>query len=239
MAREIWTVAGAPATRVVFVNRFFFPDQSATSRMLSDLAFRLAELGVSVAVVTSRQLYEDPRAALPANEMVRGVTVYRVAGATRGRSRLLGRALDYVSFHAAAGIELLKILRRGDVVVAKTDPPLISLAVSYAAALRGAVLVNWLQDLFPEVASVLTPNLIPGWIERRLVAARNRSLRRAAMNVVLGESMRGRLLAAGIAAARVRIVPNWADAATVSPQPAEESVTRRRLGLAGRVVVGY
>jgi len=207
--------------------------------MLSDLSFRLAEYGVSVTVVTSRQLYEDPRAALPPREVTHGVTVHRVAGATRGRARILGRALDYVSFHAAAGVELLKILRKGDVVVAKTDPPLISLAVSYAAALRGAVLVNWLQDLFPEVASVLTPNLIPAWAERWLIGARNRSLRRAAMNVVLSESMRARLLAADIAAARVRIVPNWADTASVRPQAAAESATRLRLGLAGRFVVGY
>ena len=207
--------------------------------MLSDLSFRLAEYGVSVTVVTSRQLYEDPRAALPPREVTHGVTVHRVAGATRGRARILGRALDYVSFHAAAAVELLKILRKGDVVVAKTDPPLISLAVSYAAALRGAVLVNWLQDLFPEVASVLTPNLIPAWAERWLIGARNRSLRRAAMNVVLSESMRARLLAAGIAAARVRIVPNWADTASVRPQAAAESATRLRLGLAGRFVVGY
>jgi glycosyltransferase involved in cell wall biosynthesis len=207
--------------------------------MLSDLSFRLAEYGVSVTVVTSRQLYEDPRAALPPREVTHGVTVHRVAGATRGRARIVGRALDYVSFHAAAGVELLKILRKGDVVVAKTDPPLISLAVAYAAALRGAVLVNWLQDLFPEVASVLTPNLIPAWAERCLIGARNRSLRRAAMNVVLSESMRARLLAAGIAAARVRIVPNWADTASVRPQAAAESATRLRLGLAGRFVVGY
>jgi glycosyltransferase involved in cell wall biosynthesis len=225
--------------RVVFVNRYFFPDQSATSRMLSDLAFRLAEHGVSVAVVTSRQLYENPRAALPAHEVVGGVSIHRVSTATRGRSRLLGRALDYVSFHVAAGIELLKRLARGDVVVAKTDPPLISIVVSRVAWLRGAVLVNWLQDLFPEVATVLTPDLIPKWVQRRLVAARDRSLRRAAMNVVLGGSMRRRLLAAGIDAARIRIVPNWADAASIVPQPAEASVTRQRLGLAGRFVIGY
>jgi glycosyltransferase involved in cell wall biosynthesis len=236
---DILTPAAQPAVRVVFVNRFFYPDQSATSRMLSDLAFRLAERGVSVAVVTSRQLYEDPRAALPAREVINGVAVYRMAGATRGRSRLLGRALDYVSFHAAASLELLKILRRGDVVVAKTDPPLISLAVSRAAALRGAVLVNWLQDLFPEVASVLTPDLLPAWVERRLIAARNRSLRRAAMNVVLGESMRQRLLAAGIAGARVRIVPNWADTTSVRPLATAASLARQRLGLADRFVVGY
>jgi colanic acid biosynthesis glycosyl transferase WcaI len=225
--------------RVVFVNRYFSPDESATSRMLSDLAFRLVERGVSVAVVTSRQLYENPRAALPAQETINGVTVYRVSTATRGRSHLLGRALDYLSFHAAAGIALLRILMPGDVVVAKTDPPLISLIVSSAAALRGALLVNWLQDLFPEVATVLTPGLIPTWLERWLIAARNRSLRRAAMNVVLGEGMRQRLLAAGVAAERVQIVPNWADPAAVVPRLAAESATRLRLGLGGRFVIGY
>ena len=90
---------------------------------------------------------------------------------------------------------------------------------SRAAALRGAVLVNWLQDLFPEVASVLTPGLLPAPLERLLIAARNRSLRRAALNVVLGEGMRDRVLSAGIDAARVRIVPNWSDTTSVVPQP--------------------
>jgi colanic acid biosynthesis glycosyl transferase WcaI len=229
----------AHSPRVVFVNRYFFPDQSATSRMLADLAFRLAERGVSVAVVTSRQLYENPRAALPPYEVAHGVTIYRVSTAVRGRARLVGRALDYLSFHVAAGRALLKLLRRGDVVVAKTDPPLISIVVSHAARWRGAVLVNWLQDLFPEVASVLTPKLIPKRIERQLTAARDRSLRRAAMNVVLGEGMRDRVLSAGIDARRVRIVPNWADTTSVVPMPTIDSVTRRRIALDGRFVIGY
>lgn len=231
--------AMARVPRVVFVNRYFFPDQSATSRMLSDLAFRLAERGVAVAVVTSRQLYEDPRAALVPHEIVDGVSIHRVATATRGRARLLGRALDYVSFHAAAGVELLKILARGDVVVAKTDPPLIALVVSRVAQLRGALLVNWLQDLFPEVATVLTPNLIPTWAQRQLVAARDRSLRRAAMNVVLGESMQRRLVDAGVDSTRIRIVPNWSDPTAIVPRPTADSATRQRLGLGDRFVVGY
>jgi colanic acid biosynthesis glycosyl transferase WcaI len=231
--------AAASTPRVVFVNRYFFPDQSATSRMLSDLAFRLAQRGVPVAVVTSRQLYEDPRAALAPHEVVDGVSIHRVTTATRGRARLLGRALDYVSFHAAAGIELLRVLARGDVVVAKTDPPLISLVVSRVAQLRGALLVNWLQDLFPEVATVLTPDLIPTWAQRQLVAARDRSLRRAAMNVVLGESMQRRLLNAGVDSARIRIVPNWSDPVAIVPRPAADSATRQRLALGGRFVIGY
>jgi glycosyltransferase involved in cell wall biosynthesis len=207
--------------------------------MLSDLAFRLAAQGVQVAVVTSRQLYENPGAALPPKEVIEGVTVHRVATATHGRDRLLGRGLDYLSFHVAAGLELLKVLRRGDVVVAKTDPPLISLVVARVAAMRGALLVNWLQDLFPEVASVAAPGIIPTWAIRWLTAARNASLKRAAMNVVLGEGMRRRLLDAGVGTSRVRIVPNWADPTSVVPQDTRTSATRDRHGLTGRFVVGY
>jgi glycosyltransferase involved in cell wall biosynthesis len=233
--------AGDAATtgKIVFVNRYFFPDESATSRMLSDLAFRLARRGLSVTVVTSRQLYGDPRAALVPKEVVGGVTVYRVATANHGRARLLGRALDYASFHVAASIGLLKVLSRGDVVVAKTDPPLISIAVSRVAMWRGATLVNWLQDLFPEVASALTPDILPKWLEKQLASARDRSLRRAAMNVVLSEGMRARLLDRGIESARIRIVPNWADTSSVTPRASLESVTRQKLGLANRFVVGY
>jgi colanic acid biosynthesis glycosyl transferase WcaI len=228
-----------PARKLVFVNRYFAPDESATSRMLSDLAFRLAGHGVSVSVVTSQQLYENSRASLPPYEELERVHVYRVPTATQGRSRLGGRTLDYASFHAAAALKLLHLLGRGDVVVAKTDPPLISIAVSRVASWKGALLVNWLQDLFPEVASALAPNLMPSWLERMLVAARDRSLRRAAMNVVLSEGMRERLCSHGIDPEHIRIVPNWADTTSVTPRAAADSANRRKLGLSGQFVVGY
>ena len=45
-------------SKVVFVNRFFHPDHSATSQILSDLAFFLAGEGCDVGVVTSRLRYD-------------------------------------------------------------------------------------------------------------------------------------------------------------------------------------
>ena len=225
--------------KIVFVNRYFHPDESATSRLLSDLAFRLAAQGLSVSVVTSRQLYGNANAALESEEVIGGVHVHRVATFNRGRARLSGRALDYASFHVAAGLALLRHLKRGDVVVAKTDPPLLSVGVSRVARLKGAVLVNWLQDLFPEVAAVLTPGLLPERLHRGLLAARDSSLRRAAINVVLSPGMRQQLVARGIDGQRIRIVPNWADTSSLTPRPTEESTIRRALGLSRRFVIGY
>ena len=87
--------------------------------------------------------------------MIDGVEVHRVRTSTFGRGNLLGRALDYVSFYFAAGARLFGLVRAGDVVVAMTDPPLVSVLAGWVARLRGARLVNWLQDLFPEVATNL------------------------------------------------------------------------------------
>ena len=66
-------------SRLIFINRYFFPDHSATSQILSDLAFHLAGTGQKVHVVASTQIYDDPRASLPADEAIRSVNVHRVA----------------------------------------------------------------------------------------------------------------------------------------------------------------
>src|SRR5437660_3191515 len=104
--------------RLIFLNRFFFPDHSATSQILGDLAFHLAEAQWDVHVVTSRQLYGDPRAQLPKDEIIRGVHVHRIAGTRFGRTGLAGRALDYLSYYVLSYVQVLKLARAGDIVVA-------------------------------------------------------------------------------------------------------------------------
>jgi colanic acid biosynthesis glycosyl transferase WcaI len=134
--------------KVVFVNRYFFPDHSATSQILSDLAFFLAERGWEVHVVTSRQRYDDAGAGLLPHEIVQRVRIHRVWTSGFGRRWLPGRAVDYLSFYLAAAWRLIALLSAGDIVVAKTDPPLISVVAAVAARMRRAKLVNWWQDVF-------------------------------------------------------------------------------------------
>ena len=43
--------------KTIFVNRYFSPDHSATSQLLSDLAFDLAARGQDIHVITGGQLY--------------------------------------------------------------------------------------------------------------------------------------------------------------------------------------
>jgi glycosyltransferase involved in cell wall biosynthesis len=185
-----------PGARVVFVNRYFHPDHSATSQMVSDLAFHLAASGFDVEVITSRQRYDDPSAQLPAREVVNKVTITRVATTRFGRAFLAARAIDYLTFYVSAWVALLR--RRDAVVVAMTDPPLMSIVAMLASRRR----VNWIQDLFPEVAEAL--GVLRG--SRLLRSIRDVSLRGARANVVIGDAMARRV------DGHVIVQHNWADA---------------------------
>jgi colanic acid biosynthesis glycosyl transferase WcaI len=225
--------------RTVFVNRFFYPDYSATSQILSDLAFHLAEIeGRAVHVVTSRLRYDDPTALLPVSETVRGVTIHRVFTTRFGRRRLIGRACDYFSFYVFAFFKLLSLLQKNDLVVAKTDPPLVSVPVGWAAKIKDARLVNWLQDLYPEVASTIGMKTSHP-IYRCCRRLRNGALRSAVQNVVIGERMARRLKAEGIASEKIRVIHNWVDGEAIRPIASAANPLRIEWGLQDKFVVGY
>ena len=225
--------------RIIFLNRFFFPDHSATSQILSSLAVYLAEAGRDVHVITSRQLYDDPAAKLPAEEIIGGVHVHRVSSTQFGRSALIGRGIDYLSFYTSVRRSMLTLAERGDILVAMTDPPLLSLLAKPVAKRREAHLVNWLQDLYPEVAIQAGVPLLKGPIGQLISSARDTSLKAAKANVVVGERMAEQVLARGVPPQSVHVIPNWSDDEEISPVGNAENPLRREWGLENKFVVGY
>lgn len=225
--------------KLIFVNRFFYPDQSATSQLLTSLASSLSAQGWDVHVVTSRLEYDNPDAALPARATHNGVHVYRVWTSRFGRAWLPGRALDYLTFYSSAAWRLWRLARKGDIIVAKTDPPMLSVVGAAVASLRRARLVNWLQDIFPEIAQVLRMRAIRGVVAELLCNLRDWSLKRARANVVLGKRMHRHVLETGIEPFRVHTIPNWECGCTIQPVAREDNDLRREWSLADRFVVGY
>jgi colanic acid biosynthesis glycosyl transferase WcaI len=225
--------------RLIFVNRFFFPDHSATSQILSDLACHLASAGRDVHIVTSTQIYDDAKAALPVSEIINRVHVHRVPSTGFGRSGLLGRAVDYLSFYRSMWQCLAALAQPGDMIVAKTDPPLTSIIALAAAHRKGARLVNWLQDIYPEAAVELGVPLMRGPLVSILTALRNRSLRQAAATVVVGDLMARKVESLGAPSPRVHVITNWCNDQEIRPIAQSENPLRQAWGLAGQFVLGY
>jgi glycosyltransferase involved in cell wall biosynthesis len=225
--------------RLIFVNRYFFPDHSATSQVLSDLAFHLAATGRDVHIVTGTQIYDDPKASLPDREIINGVNVHRVASTQFGRGALAGRAVDYLSFYRSLRVGLAAIMRAGDFVIAKTDPPLTSVVALTATRRAGAHLINWLQDIYPETAVELGIPMMRGPVAVTLGALRDRTLRAAVATVTAGELMGRKARLLGAAPERIHVIPNWCNDEEIAPIAPGDNSLRQEWGLAGKFVLGY
>ena len=207
---------------VCFFNRSYHPEATATGQLLTELAEDLAAVhGFAVTVVTGPSLTggSAPSATggwLSRTEVRNGVVVRRARAATLSRAGFAGRATNYLTYFLGACAIALR-LRRHDVVIALTDPPVVGLAALIAARRSRARFVYWCQDVFPEVAALLEDFRSPvanRWLDRigRFL------VRRADRVVAVGETMRDRLIAdKGADPRAVTVIHNWADCAAVVP----------------------
>jgi glycosyltransferase involved in cell wall biosynthesis len=146
--------------------------------------------------------------------------------------------MDYLTFYWSAAVMLRRIAGSGDVIIAKTDPPMINTVAALIAWLNGAVLLNWMQDVYPEVAEKLHVKGLTlfGGALRRI---RNWTCGVAVRNIVIGGCMRDFLIRAGINGAQISVIPNWVNDAIIQPLPKQKNSLRVAWSLQDRLVVGY
>ncbi len=219
--------------RVVFFNRSYWPDFGATGQLLTELSQDLArEHGCEVEVVAGGGTRSF---GLVSRERHEGVDILRARETRLARRNFLGRFANYLSYFFSAFWASFRI-RRPDVVVGLTDPPIIGLVAWATARRTGARFVFLCQDIFPEVANLLEDFRSEriNWVLERV----NRFLvRRADRVIALGETMKRRLVEGkGASPENVAVIHNWADGNLLSPGPKDNPFSREQ-GLHDRFVV--
>jgi colanic acid biosynthesis glycosyl transferase WcaI len=199
--------------RILLINQFFWPDSSATSQLLTDLARGLTDRGHEVYAISAESGYNVTAVGDPPP----GIHIYPVKSSRFSRGRI-GRLVSYLSFYVTATLRALTV-PRPDLVVTLTTPPLVSLLGTILKTLRGTRHFIWEMDVYPDVAIDLNYFKAGGIIDRVTGALADYSRRRADGIVALGECMKQRLIGRGIDAKRIFIADNWADGAAIQPVP--------------------
>ena len=224
--------------KFLLLNQTFHPDVASTAQHLSDLAVALADRGHQVDVIASRRAYDQPEQLFPKFEDWRGVRIRRIATTAFGKTAKRRRAADFASFILTCCWQLL-FVPKPDVVVALTSPPLISFIGALYARLRGAKFVYWVMDLNPDEA------IAAGWLREGSIAARGLhslsrfSFRHASRIVALDRFMRERIVAKGIPADKIVVLPPWSHDEAVRFDPVGRQRFRTTHGIADRFVVMY
>ena len=233
--------------RIAIVVQVFPPDNVATAQLYGDLALDLVAHGHEVRVFTSKAYYSDDplatrwraglRTGFPWRTSVQhGLRICRCWMPRRPRS-LLPRALAWAWLHAGTLAAALPSRWRPDVILAPSPPPTVAL-VAWALAQRFQIpFVYNVQELYPDVAinlGLVRNPLLIRWLRR----LERFTYDRAARVTVISRRMYEALLARGVPAAKLALIPNFADTAQIQPVPRDNGFSRE-YGLGNCFVISY
>ena len=197
---------------VLFINQFFWPDTAATGQLLTDVAREIDPELHAVTVLCGKSVYGAVDSASPPP-----VKIVQSGDVAFSRGRF-GRILSYASFFAGAMVQGVRGARP-TLVVTLTTPPLVSLLGTLLKSLRGSQHFIWEMDVYPDIAVDLNV-LKRGSVAARLIGILADIPRKRADGIIaLGEDMKARLVARGIAADKIIVAENWADGDEIVPGP--------------------
>lgn len=198
--------------RVLIVTQYFHPEPFR----INDLALALHDSAHQVTVLTGMpnypegRLYRGYRWFSPASENYFGIQVVRVPLITRGGVKSWRLMLNYISFAISASIfGLLRCRQQYDVVLVYEPSPItVGLPGMLLGELKNAPVMLWIQDLWPETLAAVGQH---GFLSRIAGRVANFVHRGCDRLLVQSEAFIQPLISRGIAAARIRYLPNWAE----------------------------
>lgn len=141
--------------RVLIVSQYFWPE----SFRINDVVRSLVEMGVNVNVLTGKPNYPEGeyfdgyRAWGCQTESFMGATIYRLPLFARGKGSAWRLVFNYLSF-VFSGLFFAPFMlwrQRYDVVFVYAPSPILQVIPAiWLAWIKGAKLVTWVQDLWPE-----------------------------------------------------------------------------------------
>lgn len=213
--------------RLLLLSLVFAPDAVSTSVIVSELAQELRSLGHEVTVLTTTPHYNMDAEARSRQPMRRrwggllyqsdfdGIPVYHASMPAKA-SRVGARLFDYLRFHILSTIAGLVFVGDADIILAPSPPLTIGLSAWLLGLARRAPFIYNVQEIYPDVAVSLGMLRNPiairffAWLERFVYA-------RASAIVVIANGFQKRLLARGVPAAKLWVIPNFVDVEFIQP----------------------
>ncbi len=203
-----------------------------------------ASLGHSVTVITgfpnhpTGVIRPEYRGHFIRRENVEGIDLLRAWVYVAPNKGFTRRILNFLSFFCSSLILGSLLTKRPDAVVGTSPQFFCAVAAYCLSCVKRAPFVFEVRDIWPQSAVEL------GAIKNRLLirfleAIEAHLYRRAALIVPVAESTRRHLIAKGIPAEKIRVIPNGIDAQYLASATATPEQVRAELGLDGEFIVSY
>lgn len=238
--------AGSPmaSLHVVIFSQFFPPEMGAPAARFHDFGRLLIASGHRVTVVTgfpnspSGVVPPEYRGRLRMEEEIDGIRVLRSWLFASPRLSAATKSLGFASFAASSALRALFSKLEPDVVVATSPPPTAAIGGILAHRRFRVPLVFDVRDIWPE-AIAFSGRLRSRWLIRSLERLEMRLYDEAAIVSVVTEGKKTRLIEKGVAAQKIRVIPNGLDLSQLDDAPDAEPLLVENGVDPGRFLVVY
>lgn len=209
--------------RVLLLTQWFDPEPTFKGLVF---ARELIKQGFDVEVVTGfpnypgGNVYPGYKVRWLQREVIDGVQITRVPLYPNHDQSAIKRVLNYVSFAASSLFYCLFIAKRADVMYAYHPPLTVGIVASLVRLLRRIPVVYDIQDMWPDTLKATGMLNSPGAL-RVVGAVCNWVYRRVDRLVVLSPGFKRLLLKRDVPDAKVSVIFNWADQASLTAQMGE------------------
>ncbi len=219
---------------ILFFSEYFPPETTSISRLYSELACDLADLGHSITVIT-----ETPRYNVAPNSdqfSCRGsFKLLRFPAPKLPRSGILLRLIEQLIKSIFYMFAVL-FSSKADAVLVSSPPLVTAFFICLCSRIRRFPVAVFVQDLYPQVAIDL------GYLKNKISTGISRALehyvyRSSALLIVHSQGHVKWLTDTGIAEDKINIVPNWVDTKEIKPFCGDVGRLKREFGLSPETFV--
>ena len=199
--------------KILFLSQYFYPEQFSNSRIATGLVDRGMDVEVICCVPNYPKgvFYEGYSNSVRRREVWNGVTIHRVLTIPRGNRalKLIFNYLAYAFLSPFKAIQLTIRRRPGVVFVSLLSPITQAFAGIVVKRIFHVPLVYWVQDIWPESATV-NYNISNPFIVRSLSWVCGWIYRQADLIYVQSNAFPPMISRFGVAEDKIRIFPNSA-----------------------------
>ena len=222
------------------LSEVYYPEETGTGYYITRIAEHLASKQ-PVSVLCAQPAYSRAGVKAPRSETCNRVEIFRCSSLVLHQRSILMRLMRMVSITFSMFLAALFRIRRGDSILAVTNPPsvpILAVILSFILRVRFSLVVH---DVYPDIIAAC------GLTSRKAVSYRllhkisRLVLRRAELIFCIGRDMcehlaqtRGTGTSDGI-----QVIPLWADCQEIQPAPRESNRLLIELSLTNKLVILY
>lgn len=224
-------------SKVWLISEVYYPEDTGTGYYMTGVAEGLA-LDFDVHVLCSQPTYAARGSFAAWAEIHEGVHVERCPGTTFNKDILILRLVNAATISISLFLKALWRIRKADVVIVVTNPPLLPFFIAIVCHLRGAKCILRVDDVYPE-ALIATGLARPDSLVVRVMSWVTKLLYQSVDQiVVLGRDMKQLVIKKAMCSPeRVSVIPIWADVGLIGPAEKATNSLLSELGLADKFIV--